>query len=128
MFKTRLLLLLMVLGISQAAFDSINKDIVIKSCDRTVDLSSQLVKINNKISITFNGASGAPKSFLFALEGEAKNKLSFIGASQGNSEKTYLRVTETKVQGHSDKGFWKVELRDALANGATAVVNVEIVL
>lgn len=128
MFKTRLLLLFMILGISQAAFDSINKDIVIKSCDRTVDLSSQLVKINNKISITFNGASGAPKSFLFALEGEAKNKLSFIGASQGNSEKTYLRVTETKVQGHSDKGFWKVELRDALSKGATAVVNVEIVL
>jgi len=128
MFKTPLLLLLMVLGSSQAAFDSINKDIVIKSCDRTVDLSSQLVKISNKISISFNGASGAPKSFLFALEEEARNKLSFIGASQGNAEKTYLRVSETKVQGHSDKGFWKVELRDSLTKGATATVTIEVVL
>ena len=38
----------------------------------------------------------------------------------------FSRVTETKVQGHSDKGFWKVELRDALSKGATAVVNVEV--
>jgi len=128
MFKTSWLLLFLVLGYSRAAFDSINKDIVIKSIDRSIDLSSQLVKINNKISISFTGASGAPKSFLFALEGEAKNKLNFIGASQGNADKTYLRVTETKVQGHSDKGFWKVELRDALSKGATATVNVEVVL
>jgi oligosaccharyltransferase complex subunit alpha (ribophorin I) len=128
MFKNSWLLLFLVLGGSRAAYDSINKDIVIKSIDRTVDLSSQLVKIHNKISISFTGASGAPKSFLFALEGEAKDKLNFIGASQGSAEKTYLRVSETKVQGHSDKGFWKVELKDALTKGTTATVNVEIVL
>jgi len=127
--KTFLLLLLLgVISCCYGAFDSINKDIVIKSCDRSIDLASQLVKINHKISVSFTGTSGAPRSFLFSLENEARNKLNYIGATQGSSEKTYLRVTETKVQGHSDKGFWKIELRDALSKGSTAVVNVEVVL
>eukprot|EP00088_Acartia_fossae_P017193 TRINITY_DN1973_c0_g1_i10.p1 TRINITY_DN1973_c0_g1~~TRINITY_DN1973_c0_g1_i10.p1 ORF type:complete len:605 (-),score=156.57 TRINITY_DN1973_c0_g1_i10:614-2428(-) len=121
-------LFLMAVCCSYADFVSINKDLVIKSCDRTIDLTSQLVKINHKISITNNGGSGAPRTFLFSLEGGAQDKLSYIGATQGTSEKTYLKVSEAKVQGHPGVGFWKVELRDALTKGITAVVNVEVVL
>jgi len=123
-----LFLLLLVVGCIQAAFDSINKDLVIKSCERQVDLTSQLVKLNYKLSVANTGSSGAVKSFLFSLESSAKNKISFIGANVGASDKTYLRITETKVQAHLDKLFWKVELKDALSPGASTSVNVEVVL
>jgi len=121
-------LLLLVVACTNAAFDSINKDLVVKTCERQIDLTSQLVKINFKISVVNTGSSGAVKSFLFSLEPSAKNKISFIGATTGSSDKTYLRITETKVQAHLDKLFWKVELRDALSPGASSTVNVEVVL
>merc|ERR1719225_212076 len=46
----------------------------------------------------------------------------------GNSDKTYLRVTETKVQSDLDKAFWKVELKSGLAAGASTTVTVDVVL
>jgi len=126
--KILCLLLLGVMGLSNAAFDSINKDLVVKSCDRSIDLTSQLVKINYKLSLSNTGSSGAIKTFLFSVEGAAKDKVGYIGATVGSSDKTYLRVSETKVQAHLDKDFWKIELKNALAPGATVSVAVEIVL
>jgi oligosaccharyltransferase complex subunit alpha (ribophorin I) len=128
MLKFNTLLLLAGANLAFAAFDSINKDLVVKSCDRTIDLTSQLVKINNKISLSNTGSTGAIKTFLFSVESAARDKVVFIGATVGASEKTYLRVSETKVQAHLDKGFWKVELKSALAPGATVLVTVEVVL
>lgn len=122
------LLLLVVSRLTEAAFDSINKDLVVKSCDRSIDLSSQLVKMNYKISISNTGSAGAIKTFLFSLEPVAKTTISFIGATVGASDRTYLRVSETKVQAHLDKSFWKIELKDALTPGATSSVNIEVVL
>ena len=76
------------LGLSltaQAAFDSINKvgfqnnldkdnkfsprilkrqDLVVKSLDRSPDMSSQLVKMSHKVTVE-NTGKGAIKSFLF---------------------------------------------------------------
>lgn len=128
MLKFSTLLLLVGANLSFAAFDSINKDLVVKSCDRTIDLSSQLVKLNNKLSLTNTGSSGAIKTFLFSLENESRDNVVFIGATMGSSEKSYLRVSETKVQAHLDKGFWKIELKNALAPGASVTVTVEVVL
>lgn len=121
-----LLLLALVLSV-QAAFDSINKDLVVKSCDRTVDLASQLVKMNHKISLSNNG-QGAIKTFLFTVDPTFKKNVAFIGATVGTSDKTYLRISETKVQAHLDKPFWKVELKDAIPAGGTVSVSVEVVL
>jgi len=123
-----LCLLLLVVSGGFAAFDSINKDLVVKSCDRTIDLTSQLVKINQKLSLSNSGSSGAIKTFLFSLEEAAKGKVSYIGATVGATGKTYLRVSETKVQGHLDKLFWKVELKSAISPGASSTVNIEVVL
>lgn len=125
--KNVCLLLLAVVISVQAAFDSINKDLVVKSCDRSVDLSSQLVKINHKISLANNG-QGAVKTFLFTVDPAFKKNVAYIGATVGTSDKTYLRVSETKVQAHLDKPFWKVELKDAIPAGGSMTVNVEVVL
>jgi oligosaccharyltransferase complex subunit alpha (ribophorin I) len=112
---------------AHAAFDSINKDIVIKSCDRTVDLTTQLVKLQFKMVIE-NQGKGAVKSILFSLDPNLKSKVSFIGATFGTSEKTYLRVEETKVQSDMDKPFWKIELKSSLSAGASTTITVEVVL
>jgi hypothetical protein len=37
------------------------------------------------------------KYFLFSLDPSFKSKVAFVGATAGSSEKTYLRVAETKV-------------------------------
>jgi len=112
---------------ASAAFDSINKDIVIKSCERTVDLSTQLVKMQHKIVLE-NQGKGAVKSILFTIDPILKEKVSFIGATFGASEKTYLRVTETKVQSDMDKPFWKIELKSSLSAGGSTTISVEVVL
>ena len=121
------LVLLGLLAAAQAGYDSINKDIVVTSCDRNIDMSTQLVKMQHKLVIQNNG-QGAVKSFLFSIDPTLKDKVSFIEATFGNSDKTYLRVTETKVQSDLDKAFWKVELKSALAAGASTTVTVEVVL
>jgi len=36
-------------------------------------------------------------------------------------------VSETKVQAHLDKGFWKIELKNALTPGASVTVTVEVI-
>jgi len=121
------LVLLGLLAAAQAGYDSINKDLVVTSCDRNIDMSTQLVKMQHKLVIQNNG-QGAVKSFLFSIDPTLKDKVSFIEATFGNSDKTYLRVTETKVQSDLDKAFWKVELKSALAAGASTTVTVEVVL
>jgi len=118
--------LFLVLG-SQAAFDSINKDLTVKSVERSIDLSSQLVKMNHKMTLE-NTGKGAVKSFLFSLDPAFKSSVAHITATVGSSKKTYLRVMETKVQGHLDKPFWKVEMRDAISAGGSDSVDVEVVL
>ena len=125
---TRLVLVLSgLLAASMAATDSINKDLVVTSCDRTIDMSTQLVKMSHKIVIQNNG-QGAVKSFLFSIDPTLQKSVSFIEATFGNNDKTYLRVTETKVQSDMDKAFWKIELKSSLASGASTTVTVDVVL
>merc|ERR1711915_559122 len=68
------------------------------------------------------------KSILFSLDPNLKSKVSYIGATFGTSEKTYLRVEETKVQSDMDKPFWKIELKSSLSAGASTTITVEVVL
>jgi len=111
----------------QAGFDSINKDVLVKSCDRTVDMTTQLVKMQHKIVLE-NQGKGAVKSVLFSIDPDLKEKVSYYGATFGTSEKTYLRMTETKVQSDLDKPFWKIELKNSLSAGASTTISVEFVL
>jgi len=127
MTRRSLILLLGCVWSVQAGFDSINKDVVVSSLERTVDLTSQLVKMQHKIVLE-NQGKGAIKNILFSVEPALKSKVAFVGATFGTSEKTYLRVTETKVQSDLDKPFWKIELKKSLAAGGSTSIVVEVVL
>lgn len=124
---TSLLWVLVSVVVVRAGFDSINPDLVIKSCDRSIDLTSQLVKMNHKLSLE-NKGQGAVKSFLFSIDPSLSEKVAYIGATVGSSDKTYLRVAETKVQTDLDKSFWRIDLKSALASGSTTSLTVEISL
>jgi len=71
---------------------------------------------------------GAVKYFLFSLDPSLKSKVAFVGATSGSSEKTYLRVAETKVSASPSVPFWRIDLKSALAGGASTTIAVEVVL
>lgn len=124
MFGTWLLVL--GLAVSARAGDSISPDLVVKSVDRNIDLTTQLVKVNYRITLE-NTGKAAVKNFLFSLDPNLKEKVAFIGATSGSSEKTYLRVATTSVAGKAG-AFWKIDLKTGLAGGASTTVSVEVVL
>lgn len=96
--------------------------------DRKIDISTQLVKISNKITLENSGTagSGGPvKSFLLALTQEEKDNVAFINAQSGG---TNLKLSETRVQEYREIAFYKVELKDALQPGKTVNIEVELSL
>ena len=69
------LLAVCLLGSALAGSDSVSPDLVVKSVDRNIDLTTQLAKINYKISLENTGKS-AVKYFLFSLDPSLKSKVS----------------------------------------------------
>ena len=67
-------------GVQSAAVETVNADVIVDSVDRSIDIASQLVKINTKLTLTNNG-KGAISGFHYGLEEAAKAKLAFIGAT-----------------------------------------------
>lgn len=104
--------------------DNIASELKLKNVDRTIDVSSQLVKIVSKITLENTGKSPV-KNFLLAVEASAKNNLAYIGAKDSNNKD--LRIAETTVKGYDYVKFWRVELREALNAGATVYVVSEAV-
>ena len=62
------------LGSALGASDSVSPDLVVKSVDRNIDLTTQLAKINYKISLENTGKS-AVKYFLFSVDPSFKSKV-----------------------------------------------------
>jgi len=62
-----------------------------------------------------NTGKSAVKYFLFSVDPSFKSKVAFVGATSGSSEKTYLRVTESKVAASPSVPFWRIDLKSALA-------------
>ena len=106
-----------------AGIDSINKERVVKSCERTVNMTTNLVKLQHKMVIREPG-QGAVKSILFSVDPELKVKVAFISATFGSSEETHLLVIETKIQSDMDKPFWKIELKTSLSAEASTIISV----
>ncbi|XP_047488055.1 dolichyl-diphosphooligosaccharide--protein glycosyltransferase subunit 1-like [Penaeus chinensis] len=107
-------------GTSATAYDSVNKDLLLKKVERKIDVAAQVVKITSKISLE-NAGSGAVGAFLLALTEGEKQNLAFLNAQSGG---TTLKLSESKVHEHQDIEFFKVELKDALQPGK--IVNVEV--
>ena len=70
--------------VQSAAVETVNADVIVDSVDRSIDIASQLVKINTKLTLTNNG-KGAISGFHYGLEEAAKAKLAFIGATVSKS-------------------------------------------
>lgn len=101
---------------------AISNDIKLKNVDRTIDISSQLVKITSKVTLENIGKSPV-KSFLVAVEPAVKGNLAFIGAKDSSTKD--LRVVDAIVKEHDKIKFWRVEFKDAVIAGSTTVVTVE---
>jgi len=111
-----------------ANVETVNQDIVVDNIERSINLESQLVKINSKVTLTNNG-KGATKGFHYAVEESMAPHVSYIGATVGSSEKTYLRVNEVQVK-DSPAGaiLYRVELKKALSSSESVTVSVDMVL
>ncbi|XP_045447098.1 dolichyl-diphosphooligosaccharide--protein glycosyltransferase subunit 1 [Melitaea cinxia] len=104
--------------------DTISSDIKIKNVDRSIDISSQLVKITSKVTLENTGKAPV-KNFLLAVEGAARNNLAFIGAKDSSNKD--LKLVETTVKGYGQVKFWRVELKDAVNAGSSVVISTESV-
>lgn len=47
----------------------------------------------------------------------------YVFFQAGETSKTSLKLSETKVQGNAINAFWRIEMKDALKPGETAVVS-----
>lgn len=125
LFTALLTFILLSLNLCNAANDAISKDVLIKKYERKIDLTSQVVKFVHKITIENDGSSPV-KYFLFLLNAEEYEKLSYIGAQVGSYS---LTTTETSIANHPGYHFYKVDLRDVLQAGKTSsAIEVEVVL
>lgn len=118
-------LLYIVINCASVNVDNISSDIRLKNVDRSIDISSQLVKITSKITLENTGATPV-KNFLIAVEEFAKKNVAFIGAKDSNNKD--LRLAETTVRGYDYVKFWRVELKDPVNAGASSLITVETVL
>ncbi|XP_047530711.1 dolichyl-diphosphooligosaccharide--protein glycosyltransferase subunit 1 [Vanessa atalanta] len=119
-----LLLLYIAIQCGSLNVDTISSDIKIKNVDRSIDISSQLVKITSKVTLENTGKVPV-KNFLLSVEGGAKSNLAFISAKDHNNKD--LRLVETTVKGYDQVKFWRVELKEAINVASTAIIATESV-
>ncbi|VVC95910.1 dolichyl-diphosphooligosaccharide--protein glycosyltransferase subunit 1 [Leptidea sinapis] len=104
--------------------DTVSSDIKLKNVDRIIDCTSQLVKVTGKLTLENTGNSPI-KNFLLAIESAAIDNLAFVGVKDSNNKD--LRLIDTTVKGYNYVKFLRVELKDAINAGSSAVVVAEFV-
>lgn len=86
------------------AVETVSKELMVTNVERSIDIASQLVKINTKLTLSNEGQS-ALKFFHFTVEEGAYDKTSYIGAS----------VSNMSVESHGPlPRFWCINNRDLL--------------
>ncbi|XP_043230120.1 dolichyl-diphosphooligosaccharide--protein glycosyltransferase subunit 1-like [Amphibalanus amphitrite] len=95
--------------------------VVIKKAERTIDISSQLIKVN--AIITYENSDAKPiSSILFSSDPEWKGDLSFIAAKVGNEA---LDVKPIEISSKPGVKHFSATLPKPLAQGQTVKVEVE---
>ncbi|XP_060517365.1 dolichyl-diphosphooligosaccharide--protein glycosyltransferase subunit 1 [Cylas formicarius] len=118
--------LLYVLFISNAyCLQKINEALNNKNVERTIDLTSQLVKITATVNVENTGKELA-RSYLIALEPELNGNISFVGAK--DFSKNDLRVNPIQIEGRSKDIFYNVQFRQPVESGRTVTITIEVVL
>nr|CAG4640798.1 EOG090X04O4 [Eulimnadia texana] len=103
-----------------------DENVVVKSAERTIDLTSQLVKITTRLAFQNNGKDSV-KSLLYAVEPFAGAHLSFLKAQLTEGKDKLLKVSETKNEKYPGIRLWSIELKEPLAPGQSQKVRVDSV-
>ena len=102
----------------------------IKHVDRNIDLRSQITKITNKIVLE-NGGKSPVNNFLFALDANQKEHLSFISAHLKEHGKPELKVKQLKTteysKTHPDVLFYSINLKNPLQADQSVSVDVDVI-
>ncbi|KZC13648.1 PREDICTED: dolichyl-diphosphooligosaccharide--protein glycosyltransferase subunit 1 [Dufourea novaeangliae] len=110
-----------------AATDVINSELILLNVEKHIDLQSQLTKVTTRLVLENGSKSQSIHNFLFALEPEQKNSLSYITAYR-EPVRVELKLAETEVNAHSDKTFYRIELKEPLNPRRTMSVEIEMIL
>ncbi|EFA11223.1 dolichyl-diphosphooligosaccharide--protein glycosyltransferase subunit 1 [Tribolium castaneum] len=103
--------------------EQINQLVINKNVERTIDLTSQLVKITATITLE-NTGKDTVRNYLIVLEPDTVGNLSYISVK--DSLKEDLKLTPSKVEKH-EKDVYSVQLKQPLATGRTAGIILEAV-
>ncbi|CAJ0600819.1 unnamed protein product [Cylicocyclus nassatus] len=108
--------LILIVGVAFAA------DWKVANVERTIDLSSQIVKVSSQLTLSNTGSSDA-NYVEVVLSNEENEHLSYISAQEGNS-KGRLKVSKQKGE---KNGFhsYKIELLKQVGKGAELKLKVE---
>ncbi|XP_076171904.1 dolichyl-diphosphooligosaccharide--protein glycosyltransferase subunit 1 [Ptiloglossa arizonensis] len=109
------------------ANDVVDPDLYFKNVEKHIDLQSQLTKITTRLVLENGSKDRHIRNFLFSLEPKQKNTLSYIAAYR-EPVRVELKLIETKVNAHSDKTFYRIELKDTLSPGRIMSVEIEMIL
>ncbi|XP_023017280.1 dolichyl-diphosphooligosaccharide--protein glycosyltransferase subunit 1 [Leptinotarsa decemlineata] len=107
------------------ASEKIKSQLVNKNVERSIDLTSQLVKISTTITLENTGKDPI-RSFLIAEEPRNLGNVSF--RSVKDSSKNDLKFTPSDVDNHEDKKFYNVILKQSIEPGRSVSVVMEEVL
>lgn len=123
------LVLLSLVGQLVVVADS-NADLINTKVDRTIELNSHLVHINNAITVENKASSSAIKSYTFTVEPSLAKNVAFVGAyltGTEDIEKRTLKVTELSQD--SNRGaLYRIDFKSDLAAGKSLSFEVELVL
>lgn len=123
-------LFLVTITISSSFTIEVNPKIFINNAECLVDLSTQLVKGECRLSLE-NNDDKPVNSVLYAFEPSIKSHISFISAHQVfESNRLSLNVKPVKLSGHEDKQFYQIDFNTSrpLRSKGRAPLVVEYVL
>ncbi|XP_073987728.1 dolichyl-diphosphooligosaccharide--protein glycosyltransferase subunit 1 [Rhodnius prolixus] len=122
-------LLLVVIGCISGCFGQDNQlaDIIVKSVDRSIDISTQLTKVVCKIQMENVGKTAVNK-FIFSIESPLNSRVSYLSAQATDAIKSSLKTSVTHIQGKESDSFWNIDLREQLLPGKLNTIEVEYIL
>ncbi|KAJ3639816.1 hypothetical protein Zmor_003152 [Zophobas morio] len=104
--------------------EQVNQQLINRNVERTIDLTSQLVKITTTITLENTGKESV-RTFLVVVEPDNVGNLSYISVKDTLKEE--LKLSATKVENRPNQMF-SVQLKQPLAAGRSNVVTLETVI
>ncbi|GLV43151.1 uncharacterized protein CBL_14170 [Carabus blaptoides fortunei] len=125
MFKLCILKLLLLLVYTNYVLSGsiINKNVYFKNVDRSIDLTSQLVKITSTVTIE-NSNKETVKDIVWSLDHGFTGKLSYISAR--DASKRDLRLQETTLADHDSDLFYTIIFNKPLEQKKYVVIIEEV--